>query len=174
MQKVRNQCLDGAQPPSFCHLLFNHGYCKPVVDSLEGVTPNHYILQSLTATLCHFLSLRNPWHTKNCQRNAFSHTAFPFISVCHPISSLSSGPHFCIPYSARKYWMLNSLWSWWETRPHSTFEDGVRKANNKLYPSILFLQLLIAFQTSGLILICSDGLHVCRSRTAQGLQSKWR
>lgn len=109
------------------------------VDSLECVTPNYYILQSLTAILCHFLSLHNPWHTKICQRNAFSHTTFPFVSVCHPISSLSSGPHFCTPNSARKYWTLNSLWSWWETKMPGTFEDHVRKANNKLSPSKLLL-----------------------------------
>lgn len=66
MQKVRNQCLDGAQHPPFCHLLYNHVFCKAVVDSLECVTPNHYILQSLTAILCHFLSLHNPCLTKNC------------------------------------------------------------------------------------------------------------
>jgi len=29
------------------------------VDSPERVTPNHHILQSLTAILCHFLSLQH-------------------------------------------------------------------------------------------------------------------
>lgn len=144
------------------------------VDSLECVAPNHYILQSLTAILCHFWSLHNPWHPKNCQRNAFSHVAFPFISVCHPISSLSSGIHFCTPNSTRKNWTLNSLWSWWELRTSSTFDDDVRKANNKLSSSKLFLQLLTAFQTCSLILICTDWLHTSHSSTVQGLQSKQR
>lgn len=172
-KKVRNQCLDGAQQPHFVPCYTIMFIASQWVASLECVTPNHYILQSRTAILCQFLSLHSPWHS-NCQRNAFSRIAFPLISVCHPISSLSSGPHFCTPNSARKYWTLNSLWSWWVPRTPGSFEDRVRKANNKLSSSKPFLQLLIAFQTRGLILICTDWLHISHSTTAKGLQSKWR
>lgn len=149
-KKVRKQCLEGAQQAPFIACFIIILTARQWVDSLEYVTPYNFILQSLTAILCHFLSLHNPWHTKNRQRNAFLHIALPFTSVCDPTSTLSSGPHFCTPNSARKYWTLNSLWSWWELRTPSTSEDGVRKVNKKVSPSKLFLQLLIAFQIRGL------------------------
>lgn len=55
------------------------------------------------------------------------------ILPAHYHLALISAP----PISARKYWTLNSLWSWWELRTPSTSEDGVRKDNKKLSPSKL-------------------------------------
>lgn len=169
-RKVENNVMKEPRNPHLSPVYAIVHIARQYVDSLEYVSPNHCILQSLTAILCHFLSLHNRWHTKNCQKNAFLHKALPFTSVCDLISILSSSPHLCTPSSARKYWTLNCLWSWWELRIPSTFQDGVRKVNKKLSPSKLFLQQLIAFQIYGLFAL--SGSMVLS--TAQRLQNKWR
>lgn len=92
------------------------------------------------------------------KQKGFLHIALPFTSICDPISVLSSSPHLCIPSSARKYWTLNCLWSWWELRIPSTFRMVLERLikGSPLQNYFFSSSLLFGYMAW---LICTDWLH---------------
>lgn len=101
-KKVRSQCLDGAQQSPFCHLLYNHVYCKPV-GWFTGTC--HSKLLRFAISYCHlmpFFVTAQPMTYKKLSKKCFLISSIFFHKCLSSYQFIIIWPSFLHPQFCKK------------------------------------------------------------------------